>query len=367
MSAITFADVAHPSLSFSKELPADALVLALIDSAWVQRLRDISQTANTRLVYMFSEHSRFGHCLGVAYLAKSLMDKLAAQFPDKVEPYRLAVSAAAILHDIGHIAPGSHTAYKTWFPGQPDHHEKIAAAIIDSDSEINRILEQHSGGQGAQLAALVTKILCEDRTLPAWTWQIISGGGWNVDRGNWCIVDSVMAGVSYGRYNIDALTDSITITSSDELALTENRLDAMTHFMVSRQAMYRQMYQHRVLLAADMINRAVVERARDLGAKLPFCDEVMSKALAAKSAADLDLSVIFRMRESWWRYHVSCWASGSDEILRDLSNRLLNRRLFKTVRVRSSADLPQLRAQAEQAASQLGLEARYYIHEVSTS
>ena len=56
MSDITFADVVHQSVSFSKNDPAEALLLNLIDTPWFQRLRDISQTANTRLVYMFSEH-----------------------------------------------------------------------------------------------------------------------------------------------------------------------------------------------------------------------------------------------------------------------------------------------------------------------
>ena len=74
-------------------------------------------------------------------------------------------------------------------------------------------------------------------------------------------MDSVLAGVSYGKYNIPALVDSILITNDKQLALMENRLDAMLHFMVSRHAMYRQIYQHRVLLAADMLNKAVVQRA----------------------------------------------------------------------------------------------------------
>jgi len=120
MSDITFADVVHQSVSFSKSDPAEDLILRIIDTPWFQRLRDISQTANTRLVYMFSEHSRFGHCLGVAYLAKLALSKLAKKFPEDVERYRPAILVAALVHDIGHLAPGSHTAFKTWFPDHMD-------------------------------------------------------------------------------------------------------------------------------------------------------------------------------------------------------------------------------------------------------
>jgi HD superfamily phosphohydrolase len=362
MSDITFADVVHQSVSFSKNDSAENLILSLIDSRWFQRLRDISQTANTKLVYMFSEHSRFGHCLGVAYLAKLALGKLSKKFPEDVETYRPAILVAALLHDIGHLAPGSHTAFKTWFPGQPDVHEELAETVLTQDPEISSLLREFD----PDLGRTALNILEESDSVPPWTWQIISGGGWNVDRGNWSTVDSVLAGVSYGKYNIPALVDSILITKDKQLALMENRLDAMLHFMVSRHAMYRQIYQHRVLLAADMLNKAVVQRARDLGFKLEFSDEVMRHALAARSAKDLTLDTMFEMRESWWRYHMARWSRSQDAILRDLSDRILHRRLFKTVRVIDPSTRSQMISEATKALESLQMDPKYYLHEITT-
>ena len=358
----TFADVVHQQLAFSREVPSQALVLELTDSDWVQRLRDISQTANTRLVYMFSEHSRFGHSLGVAYLADSLMERLSRHNPEVAE-YRTAVAAAALLHDVGHLAPGSHTAHKTWFPEGPDEHELTACRIVESDPALHTIFHRY----GADMAKTVAAILREDPKLPPWTWEIISGGGWNVDRGNWCAVDSVMAGVTYGRYNIAALTESLFIDTEGHLALRENRLDAMMHFAVSRHAMYRQLYQHRVLLAADTINAAVVRRLRDLHGKVNFADDEMRSTLSAKSAADLPLNTIYAMRESWWRYHLGRWSNDSDPILSDLSQRLLNRRLFKTVRIQPGDDPQTLQKQAAAAVSKAGFDPRYYLHSITSA
>jgi HD superfamily phosphohydrolase len=363
MAEITFADVVHQSISFSPEDPAEKLVLDLLDTAWFQRLRDISQTANTRLVYMFSEHSRFGHCVGVAYLAKIVLNKLSINHSQEVSQFRPAILASALLHDIGHLAPGSHTAFKTWFPGQPDSHEALAELVIGNDPEISSICDAFAPNLRSQVIA----ILSESEHVPAWTWQLISGGGWNVDRGNWSAVDSILAGVSYGRYNIPALADSIVITADRQLALMENRLDAMMHFAVSRHAMYRQVYQHRVLLAADTLNRAVVERARDLGDALVFKDETMQVALTARSVADLTLDAIFAMRESWWRYHLSRWAQSDDEVLRDLSQRILNRKLFKTIRTETDQHKQEVRTQAAAALQHIGLDPRYYLHELSSA
>jgi HD superfamily phosphohydrolase len=362
MSDITFADVVHQSISFSPNDKGEKLILDLLDTKWFQRLRDISQTANTRLVYMFSEHSRFGHCLGVAYLAKLVLARLARRHPHDVEEHRTAIMVAALLHDIGHLAPGSHTAFKTWFPGQPDSHEALAEIVIKQDPEISGLLRAYS----PQLSEDVLAILDESESMDPWAWQIISGGGWNVDRGNWSTVDSVLAGVSYGKYNIPALVDSIVITQDKHLALMENRLDAMMHFVISRHAMYRQIYQHRVLLAADTINKSIVHRARDLGASINFADETMQCALAAKTVSDLTPQVMFTMTESWWRYHVSRWAVGKDSILADLSQRLLHRKLFKTVRVENPAT-KELLHKAEETLRTLSMDPTYYLHEISTA
>ena len=363
MTDVTFADVVHQSISFSVDDRAEKLILDLVDTRWFQRLRDISQTANTRLVYMFSEHSRFGHCLGVAYLAKLLLARLETRHPHDVATYRPAVLVAALLHDVGHLAPGSHTAFKTWFPGQPDSHEALAEIVITKDPEISGLLNAFD----PNLTSQVLNILDETESVDPWSWQIISGGGWNVDRGNWSTVDSVLAGVSYGKYNIPALVDSIGITADKQLALMENRLDAMMHFVVSRHAMYRQVYQHRVLLAADTLNKAVVQRARDLGTSLEFADDTMVAALKAATVDDLSYDEIFEMRESWWRYHLSRWARSKDDILRDLSLRILGRQLFKTIRVTGGSSKEELVGVATETLKRLNLDPRYYLHEISTA
>lgn len=363
MSVVSFADVIHPFLTFDSDVENEALVLELIDTAWFQRLRDISQTANTRLVYMFSEHSRFGHCVGAAYLACQVIRNLEKSNNKEIAKYRNAISAAAILHDIGHLAPGSHVAQKVWFPNEPDTHELIGCRVINEDLEIIEILNKYD----PELKSLVIDILTESDNVPAWTWELISGGGWNVDRGNWCSVDSVLSGVSYGLYNINALTDSISINSKQHLALKENRLDAMVHFAISRHAMYSQIYQHRVLLAADILTQNIVKRARYLFSKqeLDFCDPLMSAVLKAKNASELTIDNLHNMKEFWWRYHLNQWQNSKDAVLKDLCTRLMKRKLFKTFRVNDeNKDYVEI---VKQILKEMGLAEKYYFSKVKTS
>ena len=129
---------------------------------------------------------------------------------------------------------------------------------------------------------------------------------------------------------------------------------------MSRHALYRQVYQHRVLLASDALSRTIVERARSV--KLKFADSTMTKALNATSYKDLSLEDINNMRESWWRYHIHQWIKEDDAILAELSNRLINRRLFKTVRLQESDNLDELSSHAKKAVEQAGFDPTYYLH-----
>ncbi len=362
-------------LLFDQRIESERLILERIDTRWMQRLRSISQTGNTRQVYMFAEHSRFGHCLGVAYLALSLMKHFYTLSPELVQPYENAVAAAALLHDIGHVAPGSHLAERMWAPEQGGQHEQVSARILREDREIGEILARYS----PNLADTVSRILLEDESLPAWTKAIISGGGWNADRGNWAIVDSAMCAVTYGRYNVAALIDAFRLTPQGEMVLHESRLDALTHFFVARDSMYRQVYQHRVLQAVDGMNFRVVLRLRDLlaDAKSPdearaklsslaiFADDTMVHVLLSPNyAVELPLENIFGMTESWWRYHLERWCNARDPVLGDLSRRLRDRLLFKTIRMQNEPD--ELGA-VSRTAQDLGFDPRYYVMLVQDS
>jgi hypothetical protein len=111
---------------------------------------------------------------------------------------------------------------------------------------------------------------------------------------------------------------------------------------------------------------AIARRARDLAEESPFADETMRAVLAAKTPDALTPAIVFAMRESWWRYHLSRWRDGADAILADLSARLVDRQLFKTVRVRDDENPAELRERAAQAVVAAGYDLRYYLGELST-
>ncbi|HQB99093.1 MAG TPA: HD domain-containing protein, partial [Methanospirillum sp.] len=83
-------------------IQVDSTLLPLLDTPQVQRLRYIRQLGFSYLVYPGAHHTRFEHSLGTMHLVNALGTRLS------LSPYDHAhVSAAGLLHDIGH-GPFSH-------------------------------------------------------------------------------------------------------------------------------------------------------------------------------------------------------------------------------------------------------------------
>lgn len=119
-------------------IPISRVESVIIDSPWMQRLREIKQMGTTNRTYMFANNTRFEHSLGVCYLAGEMMDSLDRKsllnkivekkggidnivseglmkfFPPydqevKKDILKQVVRVVALLHDVGH-GPFSHVS-----------------------------------------------------------------------------------------------------------------------------------------------------------------------------------------------------------------------------------------------------------------
>src|SRR5690242_13758489 len=107
-----------PAESGAAGLPAeDVAEEDLLDTAWLQRLRRISQLQSARWVFPTAEHSRFTHGLGVMHeaglWARSLYPSLRSALVSAGEPAPTeglvveTLRMAGLLHDVGH-GPFAH-------------------------------------------------------------------------------------------------------------------------------------------------------------------------------------------------------------------------------------------------------------------
>ena len=324
-------------IEIDRNCPLKRVVVSLLDCNCVQRLNDIFQIGGGRRVYPDAIHTRFGHSIGVGVLTAKVLSSMQARSRDphvkkQIEEWGPVVVAFGVLHDLGHVAPGSHIAQKVWFPKQKDAHEEISRRIVKQDAGLREVLNSVIG-EGA--AEKLDSIMSECPSVPRWTWQLVTAGGWNVDRGDWVGRDSLMCGVNYGSNDRVIIAKGLAIRPTPDgvggdLVILESGVGALEPFFSGRTALYKNVYGHPVARIFEALYVLVGERARALyrAGDIIFADESMQAVLAADSSVEVPLEHIMNMDESTFRYHLKKWAVGEDLALRELSHQILNRRKF---------------------------------------
>jgi len=269
----------------------DAAEDDLIDTAWVQRLRRISQLQSARWVFPTAEHSRFTHGLGVMHeaglWARALYPSLrgalrAVDGPASAVPSEGLVvetlRVAGLLHDVGH-GPFAHYFDEHVlhaFEAPPDprrpagkrlSHEDLSQLIIERElgeliSSLRRApgavperdaLADHERIDPRAIAFLVSKPALDDPSMPRWVrWlQPLLSGVFTVDNLDYVRRDAFMTGVATGPVDVERLRRYAFI-SERGLTLYESGVGALEMFLTARLFLYQQVYFHRTVRAIDL-------------------------------------------------------------------------------------------------------------------
>jgi HD superfamily phosphohydrolase len=208
--------------------------LAILDSPPLQRLRYIRQLGFSYLVYPGANHTRFEHSLGTMYLSLIMSRQLGLS-----EEERKMVTAAALIHDIGH-GPFSHAIEPVMeeLCGKT-HHQ---ASWFLEDPYLGEILEDH-GISRAETAAL----LQGDHHLSE-----ILHGELDVDRMDYLLRDAHYTGVPYGTVDAHRLIRN-TVISDGHIAIQEGGINAAESLLIARTLMRPAVYFHHVSRIAEMM------------------------------------------------------------------------------------------------------------------
>lgn len=270
--------------------PEDAAEEDLLDSAWVQRLRRISQLQSARWVFPTAEHSRFTHGLGVMHeaglwaraLYPSLVAALPALAPGQAVPSEGLVvetlRVAGLLHDVGH-GPFAHyfddqVLSRFAAPADPRRaagkrlsHEDLSQLIIERElgdtiralrrapgtSPVRDALADGESIDPAAVSFLVSKPALADDTMPGWVrvLQPLLSGVFTVDNLDYVRRDAYMTGVAVGPVDVERIRRYAFI-SGRGLTILEPGLPAIEMFLTARLFMHRQVYYHRTVRALDL-------------------------------------------------------------------------------------------------------------------
>jgi hypothetical protein len=347
----TYHDPLHGGITLNGADPTEALLIQLIDTPPVQRLRRIRQLGPASLTFHGAETSRFTHSLGVMAIARRAFDHIAANYPQLL-PYRPVVLCAALLHDLGH-GPFSHTAEEI-FGG---HHEVWTKRILQESQPLRSLLDQFNPALSKQIEQVYLKKF----PVPA-IWQLVSSQ-LDCDRLDYLMRDSYFTGASYGKIDLDRIILAMRYDPvTQQLVIAKKGLAAIEHYLIVRYFMYAQVYNHPKNLAATWVLERAFARAKQilLTGHL-IADETVTSWL--KDGSKLSLSEYLAADDGVFLYHLQRWQNHSDLILSDLCRRYLDRDLFKTLDItdRTDAERQVILQQAQQKAEQQGLDPDYYI------
>lgn len=355
-----FRDPVHNLISFDVE--RERLVLDLIETRELQRLRHIKLMGVSYVVYPGADHNRFSHSLGVTFLTKRILAQTEGFRGDSrfrtlltgLKEYRELLLAAALLHDIGHF-PLSHLLES--FTHQ-SHEDWTVKLIRDPASEVHQALRAADPRYPDQVAQIISRTF-----KPSFAVKLISSQ-LDVDRLDYLLRDSYHTGVSYGRFDLEWLIHSLRIIERAgdwEIAVDEKKgLRAVESYVLARYYMYQQVYHHKTSRAAGVMLLGVLRRAAELLRKgeALFCTEALAKLLLAPS--DLSGAAFLQLDDPTLSFALQQWATSADDILSDLCQRFMRRRIFKTLEVEAAA-YHQHKVKLAALARRSGFEPDYYL------
>ncbi|MBI5865002.1 MAG: HD domain-containing protein [Planctomycetes bacterium] len=363
-------DPVHDHIFFDPDRPPDKLILSLLDTTEVQRLRRIRQLGVSHLVYPGAEHTRFSHSLGVWHLARQALDFLRRNGGGDftlTDENELAVNAAALLHDIGH-GPFSHVLEHD-FGG--DHEKRTRELIRDSTTGVNQTL----GNVSKDLPELVCRLLEGQNPELAWLRAMVTSQ-LDADRMDYLLRDSYFCGVGYGRYDHQYVLHTMRVrrVPPDDLlqpVWLDKACRVIEEYLFARYYMHWNVYYHRTTKGYEQLLAAICRRAAHMlkdGKSLDI-DPAMARFVKAEW---LTTSEHQRADDHLLMSHLTAWQASGDAILSDLSRRFVTRIGFKPIQYAEepSASVFGLSTAVEGIRKDLdaaGLDSTYYFHEAALS
>lgn len=320
------------------------VVLDVIRTQPMQRLKRIKQLGLANYVYPSADHSRFCHSLGAYHLAGRMLTQLGRSSGKQItKEQRLIVELAALLHDIGH-GPFSHLFERVLKEAGYKHkklikHAKWTVKIINEDIGLKKVLSR----VGKEVQRDVSAVI-ESTYEPLYLSSIVSSQ-FDVDRFDYMLRDSYMTGVHYGEFDLNWMLRNLTLGEIDVqdedngnkkpvdtvVVDAKRGLSSLENYLTGNFYLYKHVYYHTTVRVAEaMLTKAlvraldVIQEGKLIGVNHSFFDKVAhGEELTLDEYLSLDDNVVM----SW----LQSWASDNkgDAILRELSGDLLTRNLYK--------------------------------------
>ena len=303
------------------------IIYDIIEHPFFQRLRRIKQLGLTYLIYPGATHTRFQHSLGTLHLMDSAIEVLRSKGHTITDEEETGVKLAILLHDIGH-APFSHSLEGTFIKGVS--HEDLTLLLMDT-------LNKEFDG-ALNLAIKIYKNNYEKRFLH----QLVASQ-LDVDRLDYLRRDSFFSGVYEGTIGTERIIKMMNV-HNDELVIDSKGIYSVEKFLIARRLMYWQVYFHKTALSAEQLLLKIIERAKYLKStgheinapqNIHFflSHNIKREDMLSNNNDDEHKQKILHyfslLDDDEIMTAIKNWRENTDNVLAILSDKLINRKLFK--------------------------------------
>lgn len=256
MSSAPYAinDPIHGIMQFSKH--EAELIKNVIDSPYFQRLRYIKQLSFAHLIYPGATHTRFIHCLGACYLAKTIFENIENFLnidKETAKEQKKIAMLAGLLHDIGH-GPYSHSFEKIRYTEDKNFnikHEEFNKPLINLLMDSNKFLEKDQDIFQKTITVLGKK--CDEIPELRMVSELISSQ-LDADRMDYLLRDSHFCGVEYGKYSPEWLCRCLTYSERiNSIVFFRKGIGTIEHFLFARRLMHKYVYLHPKKVICDRL------------------------------------------------------------------------------------------------------------------
>jgi hypothetical protein len=298
----------------------DDFIFDIIEHPYMQRLRRISQLGLSHLVYPGAIHSRFQHVLGAMHLMAQAVAVLKRKGHEITKEEERGVLLAILLHDIGH-GPFSHAL--EFDIVNSVNHEDISSFFI-------KRLEKEFGSD----LHIALSIFQNSHSKP-FLHQLVSSQ-LDMDRLDYLNRDSFYSGVSEGIIGSDRLIEMLQVHQGN-LVIEEKGIYSIEKFIVARRLMYWQVYLHKTVVSAEYMLIYTLRRAKRLvkeGEEVfatPALSYFLEQDVLLKDFEKNDevIDHFSQLDDFDILTSIKVWSTHEDQVLRFLSDCIVNRRLFK--------------------------------------
>jgi uncharacterized protein len=302
----------------------------IIDTEYFQRLRRLFQLGVSVYVYPSATHNRLSHSLGAMELFSRIFDNLhkndtygSKEEFQKVVVLRKIGLATILLHDVGH-GPLSHVSEKIF----GFKHEDATAEII-KNTEISKILK-NEGMEAEDIVKIIKHTSSPDYKYIS---QLVSSQ-LDADRLDYLSRDAYFTGVAFGKIDLERIIRTLQIYKGggdmDGYVVSTNKgFEAIESYVLSRHLMYRGVYFHKTTRCFERLIENVFKRsvvlAKNSKLTLPKEFEFLS------TNSSISINDLIQLDDHAVYYLIRQWTKSDDNILKDLANRIINRRPLKLI------------------------------------